>query len=540
MAEPTPPAPSPSAEPVKTAEPTPLPVTTAVCLEDRAHLERTATVTLTPGTNRLRLGPLTPLAVDHTLRAECADPAARVLDARLTRVWAPPAPAAPGPADSELRHRLHELAAARRTGEAEQQRLTARLAVLDQLTADLLREVAEGAGFGEAEPDRWHAELDRVAAEQDVHAERSRALDVELAELAVQEREAAAALEEAEQVDPELLAHLELTVHAERALTCALTVRHLTPCALWRPAYRAVHADGELRLESDAVVWQATGEDWSDVRLTLSTARSALATEPPPLHEDRLTLRELSTAERRTVEVELREEEIADLGPDAPARPAGELPGVDDGGEARVITASAPATVPADGRAHRIPLGAFQVPATAERTAAPELSPLVSEVVGFRNPAGHPLLAGPVELVRGSGFVGRGELRFTAAGAAAELSFPGADDYRLLREVEEERSSTGLPGLGQRSVLTRTVRVHVSRLSPPGEQGEQSVTVRERIPVSEVSAVEVRLREAACDPRPDAVDAEGVVRWELPLPPNGRRTVTLVYDLMASTKVTGL
>lgn len=92
----------------------------------------------------------------------------------------------------------------------------------------------------------------------------------------------------------------------------------------------------------------------------------------------------------------------------------------------------------------------------------------------------------------------------------------------------------------QRTTVTRTVRLHLSRFSAPGEQGEQVVALRERIPVSEVSAVDVRLRKEACSPAPDTVDAEGIARWDVALPPNGRRTVTLVYELSASGKVTGL
>ncbi|MCX4745999.1 mucoidy inhibitor MuiA family protein [Kitasatospora sp. NBC_01287] len=522
---------------------TPLPVTAVTCLEDRAHVERSTALTLTAGTQRLLLGPVSPLAVDHTLRTELAAErgTAQVLAARLTRDWTPRPLGPPGAADSPLRHRLHELEAALRQGARRSERLTVRLAVLDQLAADLLREIGEGAGLGEAEPPRWSRELERVAAEQDAQAELLRAQHAELAELGREQYAAQQALEEAESAPRELTAHLELTVLAEQDGPAALTVRHLTPCALWRPAYRAVLADGALRLESDAVLWQATGEDWSGVRLTLSTARSALGGEPPLLREDRLSLRELATEEKRKVEVELREEEISTLGPDsAPSARTGELPGVDDGGEVRVLTAPAPADVPGDGRAHRVPLAGFSTPAGAERVAAPELSPLVSEVVTFRNQAAHPLLAGPVELIRGSGFVGRGELRFTAAGAPAELAFPGTDDIRLVREVEESRGSSGLPGLGQRTVLTRTVRVHLSRLSAPGARDEQALTLRERIPVSEVSAVEVRLRKEACDPAPAELDAEGVVRWNLSLPPSSRRTVTLVYEVTASAKVAGL
>ncbi|MDH6134104.1 uncharacterized protein (TIGR02231 family) [Kitasatospora sp. MAA4] len=536
--------------------PVPLPVTAVTCLEDRAHIERSTTVLLAPGLQRLRLGPVTALAVDRSLRAELRTepgPAptgeatgATVLDARLTRTWTPRAPGPPGPGDSDLFHRMDELEQQQRLAEQPIQRLEARLALLSQLCADLLTEIGEGTGHGEAEPVRWSRELDRVEAEQESYGEQLRAAQARREELDRQLQEVLAALAAAESQPPELLAYVELTVAADHETSAELTVSHLTPCALWRPAYRAAFtsetedAPGSLRLESDAMVWQRTGEDWTDVRLTLSTARSALAAEPPRLHEDVLTLRELSSGERRTLDVELREEEISALGPDGPQAVTGELPGVDDGGEVRVLRAPAPASVPGDGRGHRVPLSAFTVPAGAELASAPELSPLVTEVVAFRNPADHPLLAGPVDLVRGSGFTGRGELRFTAAGAPAELAFGSSDGYRVLRETSEVRGSTGLAGLGQRTVLTRTVRVHVSRLSAPDEQGEQRITLRERIPVSEVSAVEVRLRKDECRPAPDELDAEGVLRWELSLPPGGRRTVTLVYEISASAKVAGL
>jgi uncharacterized protein (TIGR02231 family) len=519
--------------------PIPLPVTAATCLEDRAHLERTARLRLTPGSHLLRLGPVTPLAVDHTLHAELGSPDAQVLDARLVRSWEP-RPVGPDDADSPLRRRLHELSAELRAGTAEQQRVAARLALLEQLSEELLREVAEGTGLGEAQPDLWAAELDGLGAEQDELAERQRALHVRLGELTAQERQVAAALRETEAEPPELRCFLELAVHADAEVDTVLTVRHLTACALWRPAYRAVLGNGRLRLASDAVVWQATGEDWTDVRLTLSTARSALATEPPALHEDRLTLRPLSAEERRTVAVELREEEIGTLGPAGPERTGTELPGVDDGGEVRVLSAPVPASVPGDGRAHRVPLGSFTARAEVGLVAAPELSALVSEVVSVRNESAGPLLAGPVELVRESGYLGRGELAYTAPGAVLELAFPGSDEYRLVREAVAEEGSAGLPGAGRRSVVTHTVRVHVSRPTAPGVTGEQVVTVRERIPVSEVSAVQVRLHEQRCDPRPAEPDAEGIVSWRLPLAPNARRTITLVYEVSASTRVTGL
>jgi hypothetical protein len=513
--------------------PIPLPVTAVTCLEDRAHVERTTGLDLRAGVQRLRLGPISALAVDRTLHAELTgEHGATVLDARIVRTWTPRSPE-PSADDSALRLRIHALEEEQQALGHQGDRLRTRLDLLGKLAADLLRDIAEGTGFGETDETRWTRELDRIDAERASHGEQLRAADARLAVLSTELTEARQALDLAEEQPAELVGHVELTVQAEAAGPVRLRLTHLTSCALWRPAYRAVLDADALTLETDAMVWQRTGEDWSDVRLTLSTARSALTTDPPRLTEDRLTLRDRSAAERRTIDVELREEDIADLGP----TPVLGLPGVDDGGQARVLHSPTAVSVPTDGRAHRVPLTAITTAASREYSSSPELSPLVTEVVRFDNTSGHALLAGPVDLVRGSGFTGRGTLQFTAPGAPVELAFGSHDDYRVIRHAEESRDTATLT---QRTLITRTVRLHVSRFSPPGEQGERVVALRERIPVSEVSAVEVRLRKEACAPEPDAIDADGIARWDLRLPPGGQRTVTLVYEISAGGKVAGL
>ncbi|MET8167245.1 mucoidy inhibitor MuiA family protein [Streptomyces sp. NPDC005329] len=514
-------------------QPIPLPVTAVTCLEDRAHVERTTVLGLEAGVQRLRLGPVSALAVDRTLHAEltAAHPAT-VLDVRIVREWTPRGPG-PADGDSALRHRVHTLEEERLALGRRRDRLHARVDALGRLAADLLREIGEGAGSGESEALRWTRELDRVDEERDSYGEQLRTVEARLTALGSELAEAQQVMDDAEEQPAELVGHIELTVEATAAGPADLRLSHLTPCALWRPAYRAVLDGDSLTLETDAMVWQRTGEDWSDVRLTLSTARSAQSTEPPRLGEDRLILQDRTSAERRTVDVELREEEISDLGP----APVLGLPGVDDGDEVRVLHSPAPVSVAADGRAHRVPLSSFTTTASIEYACTPELSPLVTQVARCDNRSGHALLAGPVDLIRGSGFTGRGTLDFTAPHAPVELAYGSRDDHRVVRHTEETRDTAVLT---QRTVVTRTVRLHVSRFSSPGEQGDRMIVLRERIPVSEVSAVEVRLRKEACSPAPDTVDADGIAGWSLALPPGGRRTVTLVYELSASAKVAGL
>ena len=527
----------------------PCPVTAVTLLEDRAELSRTAVLDagLPAGTHRLRLGPVGPLAVDRSLRAdlEASGAQADIRDVRLVRLYTPPPEGAPGPDASALRHRVHELAELMRRLEADRDRTGARVAVLEQLLEELRRDIAEGAGAGEADPERWTAELDRAYGEHTRHSDAQRLLLRRIARTRTELGSAREALDAAEEQPLVLSAFVDVVIEVGEPLPegARLQLVHLTPCALWRPAYRAeLSADGtSLALQCDAVAWQRTGEDWTGAALSFSTARTTLAAEPPQLDEDLLLLVDRTPEERKTIEVDLREVDIQTVGPAddgsaaQSAAPAGALalPGVDDGGEARLLVAPAPVDLPSDGRAHRVGLTSATLPATAEYSSAPELSALVTQVARFRNSTGQVLLSGPVDLVRGSGFVGRGELGFTAEGAPAELSFGSEDTFRVTRSVEESRDTTAVTG---RTVITRTVRLALSRFAP-ADAPPLAVVVRERIPVSEITAVDIRLDKERSSPTPEGVDADGIVRYDLTLAADDRRTLTLGYEITASRAV---
>lgn len=216
-----------------------LPVTAVTCLEDRAHVERATVLDLRAGVQRLRLGPVSALAVDRTLHAELtAGFSATVLDVRIVRSWTPRGPRPSAADDSALRHRVHALEEERSALGQRRDRLYARLGLLGRLAADLLRDIGEGAGSGETERTRWASELDRVDGERDVHAEQLRIVEARLAALTAELGAAQQAMRLAEEEPAELVGHIELTVEASAAGPAELRLSHLTSCALWRPAYR--------------------------------------------------------------------------------------------------------------------------------------------------------------------------------------------------------------------------------------------------------------------------------------------------------------
>jgi uncharacterized protein (TIGR02231 family) len=224
------------------------------------------------------------------------------------------------------------------------------------------------------------------------------------------------------------------------------------------------------------------------------------------------------------------------------------VPGIDDGGLG--LTLSAPrTTVKADGLPHRVPVGGFTAPAQLSLVAIPLKSPWVHLRARIVNVGQAALLAGPVDLIMSSGYIGRAEIGFVAPGEKFYLGFGPESEIRVHRTETRERDEAGL--LGGWNV--QTVRVAV-RLSNLGTERRQ-IDVTERIPISEVEQVDVQVSTPdayllTTDEQPGgeeitqvtarALDERGLVTWGVELPPLGRRAVTLEYKVRSQRGVAGV
>jgi uncharacterized protein (TIGR02231 family) len=513
-----------------------IPIARVTVLEDRAQVERRARCALAAGRQTLRVEGVSPVAVDRSLKARVEGAGVKVVDARVARAFKPRPPGGL-PADaSELRRRVRALELRGAELDADLARLAARLEVARAARADVLRSISELSAVGPADPDGWRRQLEALRDEEGRTEGAHRIASAERGRVHKGLAEARAALAAAEAPDEELLTAIELTVEAAAEVTSEIRLVYLVPCAVWRPRYRAtlvtVENAARVGLETEASVWQRTGEAWTEVELALSTARPTLGVSPPSLQDDVLRARPKSEEEKRSVDVSVREEVIQTVTQGGPA-PTSELPGLDDAGEVRVLVAPRKVTVPPDGQAHRVPLGAFEAPAATRLFCAPERSPLVSLVATFENRGQHVLLAGPVDLVRESGFVGRSQLKFAAVGEQIRLSFGSEDHLRVTRQELQRREESRLTG---RRTTEKTVKLFVSNAGTDRVKLE----VEERIPVSEVKEVEVALRPKDTSPQPVEVTRDGIVRFQLELPPREHVELKLGYDVSAAAKVVGL
>jgi uncharacterized protein (TIGR02231 family) len=434
----------------------------------------------------------------------------------------------------QLRERLAEIRGERDVAARE-------ASALERAAALALAELSEDAAWG-AEVEAVRAEpLEQLGRAQRALGQRQIELDREMERIEAVLARLGERLGTLDGPAEEERADLEIDLAGPAGATCQLRIDYAVPGACWRPCHtaRLVNPSGErparVELDTDACVWQNTGEDWREVELVLSTERASLGVEPPQLSSDVLR------AVRRSAEVvvEAREQEIETTGfglggESAAARAvSAELPGIDDGGEVRTWRAAEPASIPSDGRPYRARLGSFESDADLELCAFPELTRTVLLKSAQENRGSAPLLAGPVDLVRESGLCGHTSIRYVAPGERFELGWGPDPDLRVSREVEvlDEKSRM----LSAWAVRRTHVRIKLSNLGAETRR----ITVTERLPVSEVEKVRV-----AVDPervtggrRPDE---NGFLRWPVTLDRFGHEELELVWELRRHEDVVGV
>lgn len=516
------------------------PIVAVTVLEDRAAITRRGAGSLAAGQHRVVVDRVSPTLVAKTLTANATG--ARVLDIRCERYLAPWR-------DPEFGTRepvavLHE---ERTRLEAERDAAAGRVSAagseidaLGEVIAAALHDLAVAAARGiQAGDGEALAELDRAEAE-------ARARVVDAQQVAEDAARALARLEtriaRAEAEAGEEAARLVVDLAADAPADVVITIHYITPGAAWRPYHRAVLTRGEpdarVEWQTTACTWQATGEDWTDVALTCSLERPSLGVEPPELEDDELRARRRADS----VVVEARDQEQSTTGLGGVAI----VPGIDDGGLGLVLTVPK-ATVRADGTPHRIPVGGFTAPTQLSLVAVPLRSNWVHLRARVINTGTAPLLAGPVDLIMTSGYVGRGEIGFVAPNEKFYVGFGPESDVRVHRTETRERDDAGLLG----GWNTQTVRVAV-RLSNLGSV-KREILVTERIPISEVEQVEVHASAPDAfllDEQPGgeevtqvtarALDERGIITWSVELPPRGRRAVTLEYRIKSQRGIAGL
>lgn len=336
---------------------------------------------------------------------------------------------------------------------------------------------------------------------------------------------------------------VRISVNAEMATAGTLVLSYRTHAATWVPTYDARLLTGDeggrpsLVLVRRAEVTQASGEDWTNVQLTLSTTRTAGGTAAPVLPANLVVLQ--SDAYNYGYPASAESAETAPRPMPAPSL-IDALAGGIDGEAAKYVEAVADfgdfrAEFAVPGRvsvesgkgARSMRIATVELAARIEVRAVPMLAEAAYLHAAFVPPDGAPLLAGRVSLFRDGTFVGNGQLPFGRPGRELNLGF-GIDDLVRVTRVALDRE-TGQHGiLTTRNTDTRRFRITVDNL----HRQPIEISVYDRMPYAEDEKVSVVRLAGMTEPTASNVDdRRGVLAWTYVYEPGQTREILNGFEL---------
>lgn len=503
-------------------------VTAVTVYEDRALVTRSQAVTLAAGRSVVRFTGLPAGLDERTLRAGLDGPGRVVgISTSVTRTVAP--------ADERVHALEAGLEALQDLAAAKDEALAA-LAVerryVEAFRAFAKAACSEGTSTADPKASTWVPALAFLRERDEAASRKAVTIESERRELAERAQEAMRKLEQARSGDERLERTAEVAVESESGGQATATCSYHVGGASWSPVYDARFdpASKAIGFGCFGAVRQKTGEEWPGVRLTLSTARPSVGAERPQLMALQLTGHKREHRKEVDLSFGFASREMAPAsaapkgGESAPAESPAPLSVVQDRGPSVTFEITNPATIPEDGRPHRVAVAEATLKPELSFESVPKLRPYAYLKALQPNPTGIPLLAGPVHIFRASGYVGTADLKFTAPGEPLALSLGVDEAVRVLRKIVRETEEEG-QGMANRRVLTRAYDLEVENHSG----APQTVRLLDQVPVSRLEAVEVRLAESTT--KPDARDEEGILTWNLALANGEKRTVHLEFTV---------
>lgn len=326
---------------------------------------------------------------------------------------------------------------------------------------------------------------------------------------------------------------VQVQLASERESTLRLVYQVRGPN--WQSGYRAtLDADtSKLRIERQAIVAQASGEDWSGVQLRLSTGAPARNSQgrlprpwtldlapppPPPSPAPVMSLSKGAAAPRAAQEADMAEAPMPDFEVQT-----------EEGVYATEFAVPGRTSVPSSGERVTLALGAVDAQVRLLTRTAPAVEQAAYLVAELARPSGV-WPAGPVALLQGTRFVGNGRLDFAAAPtdtATTELAF-GRDDQVTVRAepVQEQRGTAGLTG-------SRTERTVQSRYRVDNRHaGTIELQVLHAAPVSRDEKIEVNSRYTPQPANLAFAGKPGTVLWQQSLA--GGASATFAFEHVLS------
>ncbi len=396
----------------------------------------------------------------------------------------------------------------------------------DSLTLQQAKELAD---FVAQTQENAHAEIDAVAIE-------IKAIDETIVEI---EKE----LRDANEIASLLSSIAEVEIEMESAGEVAIALSYLANSARWVPQYelRAYPDQGSLDLGYFASVWQFTGEDWSDITLSLQTNQANRQGNVPELNPLNVGKQEDFYRERAEIQqflstAEISAEDAASLGAynDKSAPSAAKsraysppLPTITASTVAFQATIPGRITVPSsrNSSAYKVLEESMDTEFWSETVPRVQLDAYLR--AKMRNTLDLPILPGQALAFVDGKLSSKVALDKILPEEETEISL-GTDGNIIVKRTEGAQKDSNSGFIDKTTTLNREYKNEVTNLHAV----DHKVIVVDQFPIAQNTKIEIRRKAPPANAVTIEDENDGIFQWEATLDAKEEKTFTTAYEVI--------
>ncbi|PCJ97514.1 MAG: hypothetical protein COA45_09615 [Zetaproteobacteria bacterium] len=456
------------------------------------------------------------------------------------------------PKEKELNAQLVVLQDQNRLYQVEKKALRAGQGFLENIGKQAVLRTNEDIAEIELNPQEWAAAADSLSAKMLENMKGSLTLDIKVREVNNKIRKIKNELRGLRTGQKQTYS-VTIPFESDKDTTLNIDLSYQLPGVSWQPIYdaRLDVKSGRLELVQYGSVWQRTGEDWTDIALTLSTAQPSRGTSLPDLHPNWIAIIQHAkrmksrgggnnfssisanvtgaAAPMAAMEMDMAYMDESVLEEKMERAVSFQAAQINTEGFVGEYKITGPATVKADGTHSKLLVGSFETETWKQVQIKPQYSTDAYLVIKTKLKGDAPILPGQVNLFRDGAFIGKTYLPMLRPNDVEELAFGIDDSVRVKRNMlKNERSVVGM--ITKESVIERHFVTEIQNL----HKEPIDIAVLETVPVSRDKRlrVEILKNKTTQGYEADLHDVKGVTRWKQILQPQEKSKVMLGWKVI--------
>ncbi|MGQ9618229.1 MAG: mucoidy inhibitor MuiA family protein [Candidatus Aminicenantia bacterium] len=320
-----------------------------------------------------------------------------------------------------------------------------------------------------------------------------------------------------------------LSVEVSKEGDFRFNISYITRGPSWSPLYtlKALPDSEEVEFSISSKITQKSGEDWTNVKIFLSTSTPALAVSPPELKPwilDIIIPKQMKKAmEERESIARMDKVLIAEMPKPEASLEFSEAEIVETGLHLK-FEIPRNVSVPSDGSPHKLYVSTGKLSANFDYITVPKLNESAFLRGKVKNSLQYPIIPGVADIFILQEYVGSTNLPLTSKDDVFSLFFGRDDQIKVKYDIlKKEKGGAGL--FGNRERIKFVYRITIQNL----RRNSIVIEVLDQVPIPQNTQIEIK--DVNLNPQPNKKNENGILSWILSLAPQEEKEIKIEFTV---------